>query len=625
MSIQRFLIHLCTLLLMTGIASPAVAGEKPNILWLISEDNSAEWVGCYGNPKARTPHIDRLAEEGFRYTKAFANIAVCSPTRGAWVTGVHALSLGIQPMRSRNEIPHDRIAYLPDLLKPAGYYTANAGKTDYNIGGRPDKECWDSSDKVKWSALPGKQPFFQVVNIFDSHESRAHGSVEKTRFNPDDVELPPYHPDIPAIRKNYAKYYDAMENMDRNVGEALAKLEAAGLAENTIVIYNSDHGGVMPRSKRFLFNTSIHCPLVIRIPEKYKSLWPAEKPGTTVDRLVSFIDMPKTWLSLAGAEQPAHLHGSVFLGPEMEPETENEFSFGYSERQGDAVDSSRSVRGKRYYYVKRYMPYVPWGQHASYTWRMVATQAWEAHHLAGKTDAVTGRFFGPKPHVEELYDTQTDPHCIHNLIEDPAHAQRVAKMRQALRDWQLHVHDSGLIPEEELYRRSKESGQTIYDLVRDRKRYNLPAYLDAADLALAKDAENLGKLRGFLKHTDAGVRYWGVVGCLLLGEKAESGTKDVLALTNDPSHTVRAMAAYHLFRIGRKEVALQCLEELLAANTYASMRTLSVVSWIGEEALPLQKAVKNHQALGNYTEQRQERILESFSNWSRETNGHEKR
>ena len=583
---------------------------RPNILWLTSEDNSAEWIGCYGNPLANTPHINSLADEGFRYTHAFANIAVCSPTRGSWITGIHAVSLGIQPMRSRNRIPHDRIPYYPDLLNANGYYTGNSTKTDYNIGGRPDNACWDNPGKVRWSELSAKQPFFQVVNIMSSHESKVHGNVKQTRFDPDKVVLPPYHPDMPEMRQNYAKYYDAIGAMDREVGKALSRLKEIGLAENTIVIYCSDHGGVMPRSKRFLFNSSIHCPLIIRIPEKYKHLWPAGKPGTTVDRLVSFIDMPKTWLSITNSKIPVHMQGTIFLGPDTEPE--KDFSFGYSDRQGSTVDSSRSVRGKRFYYVKRYMPYVPWGQHEEYLWKMVATRAWASHHNAGLTNEVTGRFFRPKPHSEELYDTEADPHCINNLIEDPQYAQRVDVMRQALREWQLKIHDSGLIPEEELYRRATENNLTIYDLVRNSDLYDLQAYLDAADLAIRGDPGNIERLAQLLHHPDSGVRYWGVVGCLILGKKAEPLTKDLLALSDDKSDVVRATAAYHLSRIGQKQAALSELESLLTNNTYASMHALTIVNWIGEEALPLKAAVKNHKPTGTYAADRKNKILKDF-------------
>ncbi|MEM9282960.1 MAG: sulfatase-like hydrolase/transferase [Verrucomicrobiota bacterium] len=604
-----FLVASAILLFSTSLS---VAAEKPNILWLTSEDNSAEWIGCYGNPVARTPHIDQLASEGFRYTHVFANSPVCAPSRGSWITGVQALSLGIQPMRSRNEIPHDRIPYYPDLLKQSGYFTGNSTKTDYNIGGRSDEECWDDPGEVNWTELPNRQPFFQVVNFFESHESRLHREFGDTRFNPEEVALAPYHPDLPAIRENYAMYHQAVENMDRKLGQALSQLEKLGLSDNTIVIYNSDHGGVLPRSKRFLFNNSIHCPLVIRIPEKFKHLWPAEKPGMTVDRMVSFIDMPKTWMSLTHSKIPVHMQGTIFLGPDAEPE--EEFSFGFSDRQGTAVDSCRSVRGKRYFYAKRYLPFVPWGQFSDYTWKMAGTRAWEAHHLAGETDAITGRFFHPKPHHEELYDIENDPHCIHNLIEDPEQAERAEHMRRALRNWQLEIFDSGMLPEEEVHRRAAENNLTIYDLVRQPELYDLPAYLDAADIALSTRPDQLSKLESLLTDEDSGVRYWGVMGCLNMDEKAASLTDRVRTLLEDDSDTIRAIAAYHLFRLGEEEAALAELDSLLTKNTYASMMTLTVVGWLGDQARPLQSAVEKHQAIGAYPQRRKDSILDSFSN-----------
>lgn len=218
-------------------------------------------------------------------------------------------------MRSRYDIPHNLIKYYPDYLKANGYYVGNDTKTDYNIGGRPDGDCWDNPKKVNWAELKNHQPFFQVINFHESHESKAQGDVENTLHDPADTALRSYHPDVPDIRKNYAKYHDAMKKMDARVGAALQKLEEMGLADSTIVIHNSDHGGVMPRSKRFLFESGLHCPLIIRIPEQFRSLWPAEKPGMTVDRLVSFVDMPKTWLSITGSEVPDTMQGAVFLGP----------------------------------------------------------------------------------------------------------------------------------------------------------------------------------------------------------------------------------------------------------------------------------------------------------------------
>ncbi|MGI9243621.1 MAG: sulfatase family protein, partial [Verrucomicrobiales bacterium] len=300
--------YLLFLLAFTSVlAGPMPAQDKPNILWLTSEDNNVTWIGCYGNPYAETPNIDKLATEGFQYMHCYSNAPVCAPSRSTWITGIHAVSMGTHQMRSRYPIPHDRIQYYPDHLKKAGYYVGNAKKTDYNIGGRPDGDAWDTN-KVDWKVLKQKEPFFMVINSTKSHESRAFGDVDNTEHSPDEVKLTKYHPDIPEIRKNYAHYHDQVKKMDADIGQALADLEKAGLAENTIVVYNSDHGGVIARSKRFLYNSGTHCPLVVRIPEKFKALRPGA-PGTKVNDLVSFIDMTKTWLTLCGAETPDYLQG----------------------------------------------------------------------------------------------------------------------------------------------------------------------------------------------------------------------------------------------------------------------------------------------------------------------------
>ena len=249
---------LCSLLALASLHSGmAIDKDRPNILWITSEDNGVSWVSCYGGTNAQTPAIDQLAKEGFRYLHCFDNAAVCAPTRSCWITGMYGISNGTQPMRSRNAIPHDKIKYYPDLLRARGYHTSNPTKTDYNIGGRPDKDCWDyKGGKGKtpygWRLRKDGKPFFAVVNIGDSHESRAHGKVNKTANDPAKMKLFSYHPDLPTIRQNYAKYADAIENMDRKVGDTIKALKADGLYEDTIIIYNSDHGGVMARSKRFL-------------------------------------------------------------------------------------------------------------------------------------------------------------------------------------------------------------------------------------------------------------------------------------------------------------------------------------------------------------------------------------
>ncbi|MDP6523851.1 MAG: sulfatase-like hydrolase/transferase [Kiritimatiellia bacterium] len=574
-------------LLSTALWSVA-ATEKPNILWITSEDNGISWVSCYGGTNAKTPAIDQLASEGFRYTHCFDNAAVCAPTRSCWITGMYGISNGTQPMRSRNRIPHDRIKYYPDLLRKAGYHTSNPGKTDYNIGGRDDKACWDhkKGELYGWRMRKPGQPFFTVVNIGDSHESRAHGKVEGTRNDPAKMKLFSYHPDLPVIRKNYAKYADAVEQMDSKVKKTLDALKADGLYEDTIIIYNSDHGGVMARSKRFVYSSGIHCPLVVRIPEKYKHLYPADKPGMTVDRIVSFVDMPKTWLSLAGAEIPDTFQGTVFFGKGMEPEPKYHLAF--RERADERLDHVRVIRGKRFSYHKNYMPFAPAGQHLAYLWKAPATPAWEKHHREGKTDEVTGRFFRPRV-SEEFYDNKKDFDNVHNLIEKKEHQEKIAELKKALRKKQLELFDSGLLPERMRERRAAQNNLTIYEMVRDKKLYPLEAYLDAADLALARDKGNLDSFAKRLSDKDEGMRWWAIVGLHLLDEDAAPAIGALESALKDESHEVRIMAAWTLVKLGKPDSAMACLDELLFQGTHCKEMLHNALDWMHEPAFPLVK------------------------------------
>ncbi len=566
--------------------APAVSDDRPNILWLTSEDNSVDWVGCYGNPNAETPHIDRLAAEGFQYLHCYANAPVCAPSRSTWITGVYALSTGTHPMRSRYLIPHATIKYYPDLLKQAGYFVGNVTKTDYNIGGRPDGDAWDTR-KTDWNELSRRQPFFMVINSTKSHESSAFGDINHTTHSPDKVQLALYHPDIPDIRRNYAHYHDQVKKMDADIGQALAELEQSGLSENTIVIYNSDHGGVMPRSKRFLYDSGTHCPLIVRIPEKFKHLRPAE-PGAKLDRLVSFIDLTKTWLSLCGAETPAYLQGKVFLGPRAEV---RDYHVSFRGRMDERSDNSRAIRDRRFLYIRNYMPYVPWGQHLNYLWTMKATQAWERYDKEGQTDATTGQFFRTKP-MEELFDSAADPDNVNNLAGKPEYAHELARLSAALDTWQREYFDAGLLPETEVLQRSEASQKTIYEIVRDPALYDLKGYQRAAALAMQQDPANLPTFYKNLDHADSGIRYWSVLGCFHLQHRAALDFVQIRRRLNDASHHVRAMAAWILYRGGDKPAAQQCWNDLLKNSSYASLEVFNIIDWIGDGHAPYAAAMQ---------------------------------
>ncbi len=574
-------------LVATSVHGLSVHGaDQPNILWLTCEDNSVDWVGCYGNPHADTPNIDKLASEGFQYMHCYANAPVCAPQRSTWITGVYALSMGTHPMRSRYPIPHETIKYYPDLLKKAGYFVGNVTKTDYNIGGRDDGDCWDTN-KTNWEELKTREPFFMVINSTKSHESTAFGDVNNTTHSPDDVRLAKYHPDIEDIRKNYAHYHDQIKKMDADIGKALADLEASGLAENTIVIHNSDHGGVIARSKRFLYNSGTHCPLVIRIPEKFKHLRPGE-PGSKIEDLVSFIDMPKTWLNICGAETPDYLQGNVFLGPDTE---KRDYHVSFRGRMDERCDNVRAIRDQRFLYIRNYMPYAPWGQHLNYLWTMRATQAWEQHYKEGKTDSITGRFFQTKP-MEELYDTAADPDNVNNLIHDAAYANEVTRLSAAMDEWQLKYFDSGLLPETEVVRRSEQLGTTIYEMVRDPSAYDVKSLQGASGLALKQDPANLPLFYKNLSSSDLGLRYWATEGCFHLQDKTTLDLSLIRERLNDDSHHVRIMAAWILYRAGERKAAQDCWNELLRSDSYASLKIVNIIDWIGEGTEPYAEAIK---------------------------------
>jgi len=562
--------------------------ERPNVLWITSEDNSIEWVSCYGSKNAKTPHIDKLADEGFRYLYCFDNGAVCAPTRSAWITGMHAISNGTQPMRSGNEIP-PFIRFYNEQLQKAGYFTSNCSKTDYNLRGpkgRNPKEFWNYSGgdyAGTWKKRKAGQPFFTVFNIGHSHESRAFGDHSDDSVDPAKMILAPYHPDIPEMRETYAKYASAVGKMDQFVGEAIQRLKADGLYENTIVVYNSDHGGVIARSKRFLYSSGIHCPLIVRIPAKWKHLYPeGKKPGSTIDRIVSFIDMPKTWLSLTGAEITDNFQGRIFLGPNTEPKPDHHFS--WRSRADERYDCVRVMRDEQFAYHKNYMPFAPNGQYLAYMHKMKATGAWERHHKAGKTNAVTGRFFEPRP-PEEFYDNFKDFHNVINLIDDPLHQAKIKELKKELRRQQLKYFDSGLIPEAMRGRLVKEQNTTVYAFVRDPKLYPLAKYLDYADLALARDKQNLRNFTKGLTDKDPVIRYWSVVGLLLLDKDAKPAIPELKKALDDLDE-IPVLAAWAIHKAGEKAFAEQWMLETIITNP-GNKILANVLDWMKKEGHPI--------------------------------------
>jgi len=540
------------LLLAFLLAGRAASAERPNILWITCEDISP-YLGCYGCPEAYTPNLDQLASQGVRYTHAYANAPVCAVARSTLLTGMYATTIGTHQMRCRVQLPPMIPAY-PRILRQAGYYCTNNRKKDYNSNYENDPSLWDeSSGKAHYQNRRAGQPFFAVFNITVTHESqlspeRIKGYVarqqipSRPRIDPQQIELPPYHPDLPAVRQDWARYDDLITLMDRMVGQRLRELEESGLAEETIVLFCSDHGGMLARSKRYIYNVGTRVPLIIRFPRKWQHLAPAP-PGSAVDRLVSFVDIPKTLLSICGAPVPRLMQGRIFLGPEAEP--------------------ARAVTDGRWYYIRNFMPHRPRGYDSWYGYQVQANwRAWRAHFEAGRCNAVQSQFYRPKPAVE-FFDLQADPWQVTNLADRPEHQQRIRQMEQELDRWMIATRDVGLVPEPLFYDLvgPDKPFKTLYEFAQS-EQYPVERLLQVAKTA------SLGERRRVDEY---------------LVRTEQSRVQDALKrmMTGDPLAGNRIMAAQALARCGGADAAFDVLrkEALEATNGYVFLFALNALQY----------------------------------------------
>jgi N-sulfoglucosamine sulfohydrolase len=441
-SLSARLAWLLTTVALTTLAS---AADRPNILWISLEDISPD-LGCYGDKYAVTPNIDKLATQGCRYTQVFTHAGVCAPSRSGIITGMYPTTMGTHYMRCKG-VPPPYVKCFPEYLRAAGYYCTNDSKTDYNFDA--PLTAWDDNRRgAHWRNRPTKEtPFFAVVNLTTTHESQIRVARRKTLsadelHDPAKAPLPPYYPDTPVVRRDMANYYDNLTFTDKEVGRILEQLEDDGLADSTIVFFWGDHGRGLPRHKRWIYDSGIRVPLIVRWPGKLQ-------PGSVSDELVAFVDLAPTVLSLAGVDLPGRLQGQAFLGPKKAA-TPRAYVYAARDRMDETLDIIRAVRDKRYKYIRNYRPDLPYAQDIAYMNEMPTMKEWRRLAAAGKLEGPQRIFFEPAKPVEELYDTEADPHEIHNLASDPAHAAALVRLRAAHETWRRDTEDLGLIPEAEL-------------------------------------------------------------------------------------------------------------------------------------------------------------------------------
>lgn len=586
----------------TGLlyVSPVLAADAPlpNILWITSEDHGPH-MGCYGDSFASTPNVDKLAARGMIYTRVWSCAPVCAPARTTLISGLFPPSTGSEHMRSLVPYPQGKKMY-PQFLREAGYYCSNNAKEDYNLA-KPGRVWDDSSRNGHWKNRRPGQPFFAVFNSEKSHESKIRVRPHTAIHDPAKVRVPAYHPDTPEVRQDWAQYYDVVSEADADAGKRLQELEQAGLTEDTIVFYYGDHGSGMPRSKRWPYNSGLHVPLVIYIPEKFKGLRPPEyKAGGRSERLVSFVDFAPTLLSLAGLKPPDWMQGHAFLGRFQE--APQPFIYGFRGRMDERFDLVRSITDGRYVYIRNYRPDKIYGQHIDYMFQTPTTRVWKRLHDDGKLTPAQDTFWKTKQ-PEELYDLQADPDEINNLAASPDHADTLKKLRAALREHTARIRDVGFLPEGEMNRRS--AGTTPYDLGHDPAKYPFERILDTAELASLLKPEAIPALQRALTDSDNAVRYWAVLGLLMRGaEGVNAAHGELVKALEDAPPDVRIAAAEALGRYG-SEADVQRVLPLLGRladwsknDVFTTMAALNALDALGPKAASLRDRVSGLPAKG---------------------------
>ncbi len=580
---RNWLLLICTFVL---LIEQSEAQQLPNILWIVSEDNSP-YLGCYGDSLATTPNIDQFAKEGHLYTHAYANAPVCAPARNTIITGVYANSNGNQHMRSNYPLS-DSVRFFPEYLRAQGYYCTNRSKKDYNTS--TEDHFWnESSLKAHYKNRDEGQPFFHVVNTSISHESSLHRFTPDSllKHRPEKMVLPPYHPDTKEIRHDWAQYYDRITLMDQQVGELLQELKESGEAENTIVFYFSDHGGVLARSKRFVYETGTRVPFIVRIPEKFKNVRPSVV-GTPVNRLISFVDLAPTILSLTGQTIPGYMQGRAFLGQKKTKEPEYVHMF--RDRMDERYDMSRATRSVRYRYIRNYYPYKIYGQHLFYLWKALNITSWQKACKRGECTEVQQVFWQTKP-SEELYDTENDPWEINNLADDSNYLDVLSEMRAANLQWISEIKDTGFIPEQLLADHAEGSG-SFYQHMRSGQ-VDVDSIIQVASMA-TDEAVSKGRIIPMLDSSDPVYRYWALVG--LRFRYMDLTSDDLLYIENKLANEApdnMAIASELLYLAGKQQPALQYMEEVLKRTDrpFARTRVLNVISNLNIEDQTLKEVV----------------------------------
>ena len=519
------------------------ANDKPNFVWIISEDNSIHYLNHFFPDGADTPNIKKMAMHGVTFDNAFSNAPVCSVARSTLITSCYAPRIGSQYHRRSVMAPMpEGLKMFPAYLKEIGYYTTNRSKTDYNL--IQGKGVWDqSSRKAHWKNRKNNQPFFHKASYAISHESSLHFKKEAiknqpTEHDPGKVKLAPYHPDTKTFRYTQARYHDNIVKIDNVVGGIIDELKNDGLLENTFVFYFGDHGGVLPRSKGYAFETGLHVPLVVRIPKNFKHL---VKYSTNYREagFVEFIDFGPTLLNLAGIKIPDVIDGIPFMGKGSKT---REFTFNYADRFDEKYDFVRWIRKGRYSYQRNFQPFNFDALQNDYRYKQLAFTEWRDLFQQGKLNDIQKQFFEARA-PEALYDINKDPYETKNLAKDPELKGILGEMRKIMQSQMQQINDLSFYPEPVMVKEAMKnpSGYGI------EKTHEIKEMSKIAALQLLPYSEVEEPLERALTSVNPWFRYWGCIVATTHGQNSQKLTNIISKMAgSDSEPLVRARAAEYL-------------------------------------------------------------------------------
>lgn len=537
--------------------------DTPNIVWLITEDNSPHHMQLYNEGGISMPTVEKLANQGIVFDNAFSTAPVCSVSRSTLITGCYAPRIFTQFHRRAERVPlPEKVMPFPYYLKQAGYYTTNNHKQDYNF--ILPEGVWDESfKKASYKNRKKGQPFFHVENHTVTHEGSLHFDQISIDETPDEtlehIRVFPYHPNTKTFRYSYHHFQNQHILADQQMGKFIEELEEEGLMENTIIFYFGDHGGVLPRSKGYAYESGLQVPLVVYVPEKWKHLFDHNK-GSRTNTFVEFVDFGPTVLSLAGIEPPKGIDGAAVLGKFSEPLKikKKNIAFGYADRFDEKYDLVRTLRVGKYKYIRNFQPFNIDGLFNFYRYKMLAFKEWKTLYRSGNLNAEQRQFFEFKK-SEALYDLENDPHELNDLSESSGHQEILRSLRNQLHEKLSTLPDLSFYPEPFLLENALENpvdfGQKHQEEIKE--------LIAIANLNLLSFGKARDKIKQALDDDNPWKRYWGLIACSSFGAEANSFTPQIQNLLNKDRENLVRLRALEYFMLNQKPFSSNIPEELL--------------------------------------------------------------